>query len=152
MDGHAALAYPPIHNWLLPGHEERLPTYTRLFGRARPFQRHGEAGHEELVFETLAQIREIAASIRLPRAVSMADVALAWAMVQPGVTSVLMGARTAAQVTRNMTALALVPFFTADPAGQAILQKLCDATLALRTAIGGANLDPYESMETSRIK
>ena len=102
----------------------------RLFSNKRKYQRHGEPGHEDLLFKILAEIRDvIVPSIKIPipppkgnegadaastgqgtdaaaetpktRGVSMVELALAWCMAQNGVTSVLMGARNATQVSRE---------------------------------------------------
>ena len=73
----------------------------------------------------------------------MANVSLAWLLGRPGVTSILMGARNADQVTRNLGAIKV-----ALPS--ATMRALEEATDGLKAAIGD-NLDPYESSANNRI-
>jgi aryl-alcohol dehydrogenase-like predicted oxidoreductase len=61
----------------------------------------------------------------------------------PGVTSILMGARTVDQLTRNLESLKL----TLEPAAMGLL---CDAGNELLEKLG-TNLDPYESADSTRI-
>ena len=62
--------------------------------------RHGGAGCEALTFATLDRIRAVAERLGQP----MADVALAWLLHRPGVSSVIFGARTPQQVQENLAA------------------------------------------------
>ena len=61
--GIGILAYSPLMQGLLTGNwqcADEVPTYrarTRHFSGTRPKSRHGEAGHEELLMSTLAQVR-----------------------------------------------------------------------------------------------
>lgn len=112
---------------------------SRLFSNKRPQQRHGEAGLEEETFCAIAKIRGVAEGLGQP----MANVALAWAREQAGVASLLMGARTQAQLERNITSLAL----TLEPA---VVAQLNEAGEEIKQKLG-TNLDPYEGSETSRI-
>ena len=73
---------------------------TRLFSKDRPQAKHGEAGAEAEVFEAIDRIREICDDLGKP----MVDVALAWVIHQPGVTSVLAGTRSVAQAKENALA------------------------------------------------
>ena len=60
-----------------------------------------------------------------------------------GVTSLLMGARTPAQFSRNLESLRLeLP--------PPVMQLLCDAGNELRDKLM-PNLDPYESLDSTRI-
>jgi aryl-alcohol dehydrogenase-like predicted oxidoreductase len=69
---------------------------TRHFSSNRSQVRHGEPGCEAEVFAALEQIRNIAAEIGQP----MALVSLSWVLQQPGVTSVIAGARSAEQISQ----------------------------------------------------
>jgi myo-inositol catabolism protein IolS len=79
----------------------------RLFSSVRPQARHGEPGCETEVFVALEQIRQICDEIGQP----MANVTLAWLLHQPGVTSVIAGARQLDQIRQTAQAanLALSP-------------------------------------------
>ena len=156
------LAWSPLLQGILCGKfatADEVPrgrARTRLFANAggagsRPFGRHGEAGHEAALFAALDRIRAIAAGA----GESMATLALAWVATRRGVTSVLMGARTPAQVERNLRCLDYVARFAAGNAATLrLMDQLTDATEQLRAGVfgGAANLDPYESSATSRIK
>ena len=104
------LAYLPLMQGLLAGRWDNagdMPLSrrrTRHFSGAREGTRHGEPGCEELTSQTLAKIRAVADGLGQP----MANVALAWLMAQPGVTSVIVGARRPDQLKRNLEAMELV--------------------------------------------
>jgi aryl-alcohol dehydrogenase-like predicted oxidoreductase len=77
---------------------------TRHFSsRTRPMTRHGGDGAETETASALAGIRGICDEAGLP----MAQVALAWLLEQPGVTTVIAGARNPAQIQSNAAAAAL---------------------------------------------
>lgn len=116
---------------------------SRLFSAARPFQRHGEAGFEQELESALAAIAGIADGDGAP----MANTALAWAVGQPGITSVLMGARSVNQLTRNLDCLVQCPLSAATRAA------LESATVDLKNKLQRTgNLDPYEPAITSRMR
>ena len=73
----------------------------------------------------------------------MATVSLAWARQQPGVTSLLMGARNVSQLLRNLQSLDLA----LEPT---VLELLDDAGAEVKSKLG-ANLDPYEGADSTRI-
>ena len=50
--------------------------------------RHGESGHEELLFKTIKQLNEVAAKHNMP----LSDLAIAWPLHVEGVTCVIVGA------------------------------------------------------------
>ena len=76
---------------------------TRLFSEQRPESRHGEPGCEAETFEAIAALRSICEELGQP----MNRVALAWLLAQPGVTSVIAGARNAEQAGQNARAAEL---------------------------------------------
>ena len=100
------LCYSPMCQGLLTGKfatADDVPegrARTRLFSKDRPQARHGEPGCEKEVFEALSKVRAVAERIGQP----MADVSLAWALAQPGITSVLAGARSSEQARENARA------------------------------------------------
>jgi len=74
----------------------------------------------------------------------MCDVSLAWLLHKPGVTSVMIGARTKDQITRNLKCIDLqLP--------ENIIKELDKVTDDIKRGLGD-NLDPYEGKEHSRIK
>ncbi len=108
--GAGILAYMPLLQGILAGRWDSVDAIpasrrrTRHFAAEREGVRHGEAGCEDLFVETLAGIRAVAERIGEP----MANVAIAWTIAKPSVSSVLVGARNPAQITRNLAAVELV--------------------------------------------
>ena len=140
------LAYVPVMQGLLAGRYESVddipPTRrrTRHFSSAREGTRHGEPGAEDLLFESIARIREIADDLGEP----MAAVALAWAMRQPSITSALIGARKPEQLTENLRA--------ADIAlDDDTLARLDAATTDLKDALG-PNADMWLAGDEARVR
>jgi aryl-alcohol dehydrogenase-like predicted oxidoreductase len=73
---------------------------SRHFSNNRPHSRHGEEGCETEVFAAIDEIRQIASELQLP----MQIVAVSWVLQQPGVASVILGARNPEQI-RQMAAV-----------------------------------------------
>lgn len=100
------LPYSPLNQGLLADryrNADEMPfsrTRTRHFRGDRRDSRHGTAGFEKEVFETVDAIRRICADIQA----SMVHTALAWLLHKPGVTSVLAGARSPAHIESNRLA------------------------------------------------
>jgi len=142
--GVGILCYSPLAQGLLTGKfasADDVPdgrARTRHFSKKRPLTRHGEDGCEAETFASIERIRRICARIEAP----MAEVALAWAIHQAGVTAVLAGARTSSQITQNARAadLELAP---------EIVVELAQATDEVKR-IMGTNLDQYESESRMR--
>jgi aryl-alcohol dehydrogenase-like predicted oxidoreductase len=107
--GVGVLTYMPLlqgiltHRWKTIEEIPPLRRRTRHFSSERSGTRHGEPGCEELLLRTLDELDAVAQGIGR----SLADVALAWLMAQPAVTSVMIGARNAAQLLRNTAAVDL---------------------------------------------
>jgi aryl-alcohol dehydrogenase-like predicted oxidoreductase len=143
-DGLGVLCYSPLQQGLLAGRfrsPEEVPVgrhRTRHFRGDRPMSRHGGGGHEALTFATLEKIRAVATRLGHP----MADVALAWLLHQPAVTSVIFGARSPGQVAGNIAASRL-------RLDEATLAELADATDPLKHALG-SNADLWAG--ETRIK
>lgn len=133
------LCYSPLAQGLLTAKfasPDEVPAgraRTRHFAKERPLTRHGSDGHEAETFAALARIREICHEIDAP----MAKVALAWVLQQPGVTSVLAGARKPYQIQQNAEAALL-------RLSDETLERLKQATSGLKEALG-TNLDQYQS-------
>ena len=79
-NGIGVICYSPLMQGLLTGRwkaADDVPTYrarTRHFNGKREKSRHGEKGHEKLLFKTLAKIEKISQS----SGISMLELALAW--------------------------------------------------------------------------
>jgi len=136
--------YSPIMQGLLTGKfgsPDDVPegrARSRHFSKDRPQARHDEPGAETETFAALAEIAEIAADLGKP----MTQVALAWLMHQPGVASVLVGARSAAQMTENAAAMHLA-------LDEETLTRLGAATAPLK-GMFGTNPDMWQSGAKSR--
>lgn len=132
------LCYSPIAQGLLTGKfssVEDVPekrVRTRLFSSAHPNVDHGEPGCEKEVFEAIGRIREISGSVGKP----MGNVAMAWLLAQPGVTSVVVGGRNEDQAQENAAAGDLE---LADD----VLKQLDDATAPVQRAVG-TNCDMWQ--------
>ena len=132
------LCYSPLAQGLLTGKfasADAVPekrARTRLFSKARPLTRHGEAGHEQETFAALAEIRRVADELGQP----MGRVALAWLLAQKGVTAAVVGARNAAQAIENVTAAEL-------QLNAGVIARLSAITAPLKQGLGN-NADPWE--------
>lgn len=101
------VCYSPLMQGILTGRypsADAVPAglaRTRIFAGARPRSHHGEPGCETAVFAAVAAIQKIADRLSL----RMAELALAWILHQPGVASVLVGARSPQELYWNLPAL-----------------------------------------------
>ncbi len=140
------LAYMPLMQGILAGRYgcvEDIPVMrrrTRHFSGTRQGVRHGEEGHEELLMATLAELGDFADAVGLAPAV----LALAWLTAQPGVSSVILGARNPSQFRANLQAAEL-------DIGPAAVAQLDEITFPLKHALG-ANCDMWETESQSRIR
>lgn len=113
---------------------------SRHFSSQRPHTRHGEPGCESETFAALDRIREIAK--RLDR--SMSDVSLSWTIQQPGVVSVIAGAKNAEQLIQNVN-------FLRDPIPSDVVDELNTVTDELKTALG-SNPDLWDAGPNARYR
>jgi aryl-alcohol dehydrogenase-like predicted oxidoreductase len=133
------LCYSPLGQGLLTGKyatPDEVPEgrrRMRFFSSERSETRHGDPGCEAETFAAIETIRGICDDIGQP----MAKVALAWLFHQPGVTSVLAGARTPEQIHKNVQAVEL----TLSPD---VVEQLTAATEEVKRLIG-PNPDPWQS-------
>lgn len=111
---------------------------TRHFSKNRELVRHDEDGCETETFAAIEAVRQISQKINQP----MANVAMAWLLHQPGITSIIAGARTPDQIKRNVAAVDLV--LSPD-----IIAELNEATDELKQVLG-PNPDMWQS--TSRFR
>ena len=142
----AILAYMPLMQGILSGRwksVEEMPVNrrrTRHFASTREGTRHGEPGAEPLLLETLARLEAVANRLEAP----LASVALAWVLAQPGITSVIVGARNPGQLDKNLRSVKLN--LSAE-----IVDELNHITDPLKEYFG-ANADMWESTANSRIR
>ncbi len=138
------LCYSSLAQGLLTGRYatiEDVPDHiaqTRWYSSERPLANHSDPGCEEEVFIALAQIRQIAAELN----VTMANLALAWLLEQPGVSSALVGARQPAELGWNLPALDL-------ELSDEIINQLSAITEPIKVKLAG---NPDMWMSTSRMR
>ncbi len=143
--GLGVLVYMPLMQGLLAGVWRTVSEIPMLRRRTRHFSalsgctRHGEQGCEELLMQTLSQLREFADAIHVPAA----TVSLCWVSAQPGVSSVVIGARNPEQVRQNVQAADL-------NIGPAAIAQLNEITAPLKRQLGG-NADMWKGSGASRI-
>jgi len=139
--------YSPLQHGILTGKFATLADIPDERARTRHFSaehrsmaRHGEPGAEAESAAALAAIRDICDAAGLP----MAHVALAWLLAQPGVATVIAGARNPAQIHANAEAVSLK--LPVD-----VLASLTEATNPLKAALG-PNPDMWQSDANSRMR
>ena len=133
------ICYSPLQQGLLTGRYATAAdvppglSRTRHFNTDREQAVHGEDGCEEETFETIASVLKIAEKV----GEHPAKISLAWLLAQEGVTSLLVGARNAAEVALN------TPSFDYDlPEG--VEAELSSATDGLKQVLG-ENADFWQS-------
>jgi aryl-alcohol dehydrogenase-like predicted oxidoreductase len=106
-EGLGLLPWSPLAGGWLTGkytRDERPAGATRLGeDPERQFQAYDRRGRLEQTWQVLDEVRAVAAE----RGVSMAEVSLAWLVDRPGVSSVILGARTVDQLNENLEAAGL---------------------------------------------
>jgi len=144
--GLGILVYMPLLQGILSGrwkHVDDIPPprrRTRHFSCDRPGTRHGESGCEAPLIAALAALNALADELGQ----SLARVALAWLLAQPGVTAVIVGGRDRDQLAFNMAAaeLQLTP---------GVLRRLDAITLPMKERLG-VNADMWLGAADSRIQ
>jgi len=109
---------------------------TRFYGDGP----HGHPGADGEVFAALPGLRALAAEA----GVSLADLAIQWALAQPGVAMVLTGARTPAEIEANAKSIDV----KVDPAALAAATALSEPVKAKL----GSNPDMWMAGEKSRYR
>jgi aryl-alcohol dehydrogenase-like predicted oxidoreductase len=139
--GIKVVAYSPLLQGLLAGAATSgndvavSRARSRHFAGTRTNSRHGEAGHEALVFATLAALRAIADELGVP----LVHLALAYPL-RKGCSTVLAGFTKTSYVAENAAGVALAA--TLD---DATLARLDAATEELKQAMG-PNLDLWQGV------
>jgi len=113
-------------------------TRTRHFRGDRPGARHGEPGIE---METMGAIQALRAEARAA-GIPLSVLALAWAMANPAITSVLVGARNRNQLESNHRAVQL-------GLSRELLQRLDAITQPIAQRLG-SSADYFQSSQNSR--
>jgi myo-inositol catabolism protein IolS len=143
-NGVGILSYSTVAQGLLTGRyasADEVPdglSRTRLFSNKRPMATHSDPGCEQEVFSALDRVRQVAGEM----GVSMAAVSIAWVKQQPGVTAVLVGARTPQELEKNLADQDTI-------LSQDVLAELTIATDPVKECLGG-NLDMW--MTPSRMR
>jgi aryl-alcohol dehydrogenase-like predicted oxidoreductase len=143
-EGIGILCYSVLMQALLTGKfasPDDMPTgraRSRHFASSRPGARHSEDGCETETFAAIEAVRQISQKIDQP----MANVAMAWLLPQPGVTSIIVGARTPDQIERNVAAVDLE--LSSD-----VIAELNEATDDLKQILG-LNPDMWQSASRFR--
>jgi myo-inositol catabolism protein IolS len=100
------ICYSPLAQGLLTGRyalADDVPdglSRSRLFSNDRPLASHGEDGCEEEAFDAIARVIEISDEL----GEHPAKVSLAWVRSRPGITSLLVGARSPEELDLNIPA------------------------------------------------
>jgi myo-inositol catabolism protein IolS len=140
------LCYMPILQGLLTGkfaNADEVPedrARTRHFSPQRPLIRHKEQGCEELTFDTINALKRYANEL----GISLGEMSMAWLMAQQVVACILVGARNAEQIKRNVKAMD-VKLTESD------IQRLNEITTPLKNAFGN-NPDMWQSGDESRFR
>ena len=145
-EGLGILVYSPLLQGILSGRWtslEHIPDArcrSRHFSLRRKGTRHGESGCERPLMKALNRLARF--SEKTGR--STAHLALGWALMQRGVTSVLIGARNPKQLKANLE-IADNPI---DPASLAILNEI---SIPIKRFLG-TNADMWQGAGDSRIR
>ncbi len=138
--------YMPLMQGLLTGKYRSIDEIPPNRRRTRHFQgdvapaRHDEPGAEELTFDIVEHLRQIAAE----EEIAMAQLSLAWVMAKAGVTSVLVGARNRRQLEDNARSADL-------DLSRELIARLDDLTQPLLDALG-PNADYWEPEASRRTR
>jgi myo-inositol catabolism protein IolS len=138
------LTYSALMQGLLSGKynsPEEFPVgrrRTRHFSTENPNARHGEAGHEELVFRSIAACKSIAdeAELTLPHC------GIGWVLAQPGISTVIIGSGNEKQLSDNLR-------YVEEKLPADVLARLTEASEELKAAMG-PNADLWQ--KDSRIQ
>jgi myo-inositol catabolism protein IolS len=140
IDHHiSVLCYSPLLHGLLTGKYSSPDEFssgrarTRHFSSSRPLARHNEPGCEVETFDAIRNIRQIADELDL----SMTQVAISWLLQQPGVTSVIAGARTPDHIQGIASTIDIV-------LSPEVMSKLARVTEPVRQLLG-QNPDMWQS-------
>jgi aryl-alcohol dehydrogenase-like predicted oxidoreductase len=127
------ICYSPLAQGLLTGRyssPDEVPdglSRSRLFSNDRPLANHGEEGCETEAFDAIARVIEIADRL----GEHPAKVSLSWVRSRPGVTALLVGARSPGELDLN------IPSFEYDlPEG--VADELAATTESVKAKLGSS--------------
>ncbi len=138
--------YSPLFQGILSGRWktiEEIPLSrrrSRHFAGTREGTRHGESGCEGLIIEALKRLTSLANEL----GESMANIAIAWLQAQPGITSIIIGARNPDQLKQNIEAIQLT-------LSEDTVNQVREITEPIKEHMGG-NADWWEGSEKSRVR
>ena len=138
------MVYMPLLQGILAGRwrtVEEIPPprrRTRHFSSAQEGTRHGEAGNEDLLIQTLDELIAISDEVGL----ALPAMATAWVLTRPAVVTVIVGASRAEHVLRNVETANLV--LDSD-----VVARLDAITRPLQAAMG-PNIDLWQNSENRR--
>jgi myo-inositol catabolism protein IolS len=123
---------------------DELPVWrrrTRHFAAGKnELSRHGEPGAEDETWQAVAEVRKIAGELGQ----GTAEVALKWALANPGISCVLAGARTKQQLEANAAA-------SEGALPEDVVQRLGRVTETLKNKLG-PGFDYFESTANDRTR
>lgn len=138
------ICYSPLAQGLLTGryaNADEVPdglSRSRLFSNDRPLANHGEEGCESETFDAISKVTEIADGL----GEHPAKVALTWVRSRPGITSLLVGARSPEELDLN------IPAFEYElPDG--VADQLAAATEPVKSKLG-SNADMWNGENRMR--
>lgn len=133
-EGIGVLAYSPLERGLLAGDSTQRARFASDDGR-----RHEPAFHPDNLARIAAAAEASLVSIARAHDATVAQVALAWLLAQPGLSAVVAGASSAEQAQRNARAMALA----LSPAEES----------QIRAAFAAVKLDPAAGLDAlSRVR
>jgi len=155
------LAYCPLAQGLLAGKYRTLESAlenpglcrSRFFHKSRsPKSRHTEEGCEEELFKLIDVLVDVTCEINKTlesdKQISPSQVALAWLLIQRGVSCVIVGASSAKQVVENANAIAIKSLLLKDQ-HKHLLERLTLASDPVKSKLGG-NPDLWDSVSRFR--
>jgi len=144
--GIGVIAYSPLMQGILTGRWSKaddVPLFrarTRHFSSKRPKSRHGEDGHESLLFKTLSDLKQLAEEEQI----SMLDLSIAWPLhASTSVCCVVTGVTSAKYIDSNCKAIR-------TPLSVELMKKVDEVTKELKEAMGG-NCDLWQGNGGGRI-
>jgi aryl-alcohol dehydrogenase-like predicted oxidoreductase len=121
----------------VPAHQAHSRHFSMETGKGT--SRHGEAGAETEIFETVDLLRDIAADLKI----SVAQLSVAWSLANPGIASALIGARNTSELGENVKMLS----FKLPPEAKEKIDRVSQRVLDKL----GSSPDYYENSKNSMI-
>lgn len=125
------MIYCPLMQGLLTGKFKSVAMVpsnrarTRLFAHTHERAKHQEDGHEELMFNTIYELKLLCRQ----EGISLTHLSLAWLLMQEDITTIIVGARTPEQIVDNVMSLSV-------QLSDEVIRKLDKLTESLKTDVG----------------